>query len=758
VVSAEPAGDGVLAVTVTAPEGTTEAAVSFACGPGEQFRGLGAQTFSTDHRGATVPIWVVEQGLGKVTPDTPSPPPSLMGEPYDSYMPIPWVMSSQGWGVSLDSRAYAEFELCTEDHPDSWRLRVWDRSFTFHLVVADTPRATLSAYARLVGLPEHGPPSWFWAPVNDAVRGRANVERVAALLREEDIPSSVIWTEDWIGLGSAATGLRLSHDWDVDPEDYPDMAAMTDGLHRDGFRFLGYFSPFIPDSASTPGGQGTLPSGQQVTLHPQNEPKWSEALAGGFTFTDPDGEPYRMLTPPFQPPPGSALDLTDRAAVEWFQGWLAEAEALGLDGSMTDFGEWVPFDARFADGRTGAEVHNEYPVLWQRANREFWERARPDGDWLFYVRSGHTGTQSAAPAVWAGDQNTTWDRLDGLGSVVTYGVNLGLSGIAFFGSDIAGYSAFAFEGIENTPTSRELFWRWTELGAFTPMMRTHHGSRYGENWSFEGAPNPADPVRPVRDDETLTTWRRYATEHVSLFPYLQAAGEEAVESGIPVMRHLWLEFPDDEVVAGGVPDDPAWADFAAVGGGLPEGELFEYLLGPDLLVAPVIDEGATSRPVYLPGRRDWVEIHTGERFGPGSHVVEAPLGEIPVFARVGTVLPRLPEGVDTLAVTDAEGVVDHEDVAGEMVLDVVLGARGSATLADGTRIALDSAAGDRVDAAGDGAGPVGRGIVPTGAVAQVVTGPMGDGEVQVGDAVVRIEDSARERTWTIRALLADPAP
>ena len=763
-ITVEPAGDGVVAVTVTAPEGATETAVSFACSDDERFRGLGAQTWSTDHRGETVPIWVVEQGLGKVTPDTPEPAPALLGEPYDSYMPIPWFTSSDGYGVNLDSRAYAEFELCTEDHPDSWRLRVWDDSFTFHVVVGDTPADLLGTYTELVGRPEQGPPDWFYAPMNDAVRGRANVERVAALLRDEDIPSSVIWTEDWLGIGSATTGLRLSHDWDVSPQDYPDLAGLTDALHDDGFRFLGYFSPFTPDAASTPGGEGTLPSGETVTLYPQNDRKWPEAVEGGYTFTDPDGEPYRMLTPPFQAPPGSALDLTDEEAVEWFTGWLAEAEALGLDGSMTDFGEWVPFDAQFSDGRTGAEVHNEYPVLWQQANRDFWEDARPDGDWLFYVRSGHTGTQSASPAVWAGDQNTTWDRLDGLGSVVTYGVNLGLSGISFFGSDIAGYSAFAFEGIENTPTTRELFWRWTQLGAFSPMMRTHHGSRYGENWSFEGGPNPDNPVGPVRDDETLELWKRYATEHISLFPYLKAAGDRTLAQGLPIMRHLVLEFPDDPVVADGMPEGPEWEAFTEAGGGLPASELFEYLLGPDLLVAPVIDEGATSRPVYLPGDEDWVEIHTGERFEPGTHTVDAPVGEIPVFARLGTVLPRLPEGVDTLAVTEADDVTDQDDVAGEMVLDVVLGADGSAELPDGTRIELESGGGGEGAGDSDGAGPpqveldgeeleVGEeedGIVPTGAAWQVVTPTVGDAEVTIGDATLRISDAATDRAWTLR--------
>jgi alpha-glucosidase (family GH31 glycosyl hydrolase) len=689
----EQVSDRVVRVTARGPSAATQVAQSFACRPDERFYGFGAQTWATQHRGQTIPIWVVEQGLGKVTPETPEPAPSLLGEPYDSYIPIPWFWSSVGYGISLDTTTFGTFELCTDDHPDSWRVETWSDELSFHVFVGDTPLELIEAYTDVVGRPSRLPPPWFFAPMNDAVRGQDNVARVAQLLRDNDIPSSVIWTEDWIGIGSFSTGFRLSHDWDVSPTEYPDLAALTDELHADGFRFLGYVSPFIPHADSTPGGPSTDSSGRPIELVAHNQEKWAEAVEGGFFFRDPAGEPYLMLSPPFVPPGGTGLDVTDAEAIEWFQGYLARAEELGLDGSMTDFGEWVPFDAQFADGRTGAEVHNEYPLLWQQANREFWDQARPDGDYLFYVRSGFTGTQRFAPAVWGGDQNTTFDRLDGLGSVITLGVNLGMSGIAFYGHDIAGYSAFAVEGIENTPTTKELFLRWAAIGAYSPMMRTHHGNRYGENWSFEGAPNPDDPTQPIRDDETLATWARLAAEHIVLYPYLEAYGVEAVERGLPIMRHPILLHPDDPVLVSGTPDDEAWADFAAVG--RPFGELFEYYLGDQLLVAPIIDEGVTTRPVYLPAG-DWYLVATGQPLeGGGTVVAEAAPGEIPVYAPAGAIVPLLPDGVETLVETDDPEIVDHTDVADQLVLDVYLGADGSFELADGTRIELQSTAAGR---------------------------------------------------------------
>lgn len=693
-VRAEPVDGGVVRIAVTAPPDATELAVSFVCGPEQRFYGLGAQVWATQHRGETVPIWVVEQGLGKVTPETPEPVPSVLGEPYDSYVPMPFLWSDGGsgpvpHGVSLDTDRYSTFELCTEEHPEVWRVRTWDRELAWYVYAGSDPLDVIERYTSVVGRPERLPPDWFFAPMNDAVRGQDNVRRVAELIRANDIPSSVIWTEDWLGIGSQATGFRLSHDWDVSTTEYPDLAALTAGLHDLGFRFLGYFSPFIVSPESTPGGPSVDQGGDPVELVAHNAEKWAEAVEGRFFITTPGGAPYLMFTPPFALPGGTALDVTNPEAVAWYQGYVRRAEALGLDGAMVDFGEWVPFDAQFADGRTGAELHNPYPVIWQGINREVWDELRPDGDYLFYSRSGYTGSQTTAPAIWGGDQNTTFDRLDGLGSVITLGVNLGMSGVSFYGHDIAGYSAFAIPGVANTPTTKELFLRWAAIGAYTPMMRTHHGSRYGENWSFEGAPNPDDPSDPVDDPETLRIWKRLAETHIALFPYAQAYAARSVATGAPIMRHPILLHPDDPNLQQGLPEGEEWEAFAAVG--RPADELFQYYFGDELLVAPVVDEGVDSRPVYLPEGL-WVDVRTGARHsGPTTVTASAAPGDVPVYAPAGAIVPQLPPGVETLAPSTDPDVVDLGDVAGRRAVDVYLGADGGFVLVDGTRFELSSA-------------------------------------------------------------------
>lgn len=684
------AGNGsVIKVSLSVPAGQNQLSQSFLCGADERFYGFGSQSFATQHRGQTVPLWVNEGGLGKVAPGEERQS-SFQGEIYDSHVPVPFFMSSAGYGVYLETYHRAVIELCTEDHADSWRLEVWDDEVTFYVFAADTALELLEIYGELGGNPLRMPPDWFFAPMNDAVRGQENVLRVMNKIRDNNIPSSVMWSEDWIGVGSQATGFRLSHDWDYSEYEYPDFKDMVDDLHTNGFKFLGYFSPFIIHKNSTSERTETV-DGEQVQLYAHNQERWEQAEANEYYFTTEAGAYYPMITPPFNYS-NTGMDLTKQSAIDWLHEYLTAAEELGLDGSMTDFGEWVPWDAQFANGETGAAVHNEYPVLWAKAHRDFWEEARPDGDYLFYVRSGYSGSQVHASAFWAADQNTNWDRLDGMASVITIGINLGLSGVSFYGHDIAGYSAFEIEGVANDRTTEELFFRWTEIGAYTPMMRTHHGSVYGENWSFEGAPNEENPVEPVEDAETLAHWKNYAEQHIALFPYLKAYAKQSVERGLPIMRHPWLLFPDDEVIQNGT-DNDLFAAFTGESTGIyPFNELFQYFLGNELLVAPIISEGSTSRPVYLP-EGTWFNIFTNEAHaGKQTITATAAVEEIPVYAPAGAIIPRLPEGVETLVPIEDESIVDHTDVADQMRLAIYLGADGSFTLADGTQFTLNHAA------------------------------------------------------------------
>lgn len=195
--------------------------------------------------------------------------------------------------------------------------------------------------------------------------------------------------------------------------------------------------------------------------------------------------------------------------------------------------------------------------------------------------------------VWAGDQEATWDSDDGLQTVIPAMVSLGLAGVGYVTHDVAGFSG--------GPSTKELFQRWVELAAFTPIFRTHEGLRRAENWRWD------------RDAETRDHFVRFARVHRALAAEWMRLGAEHRATGMPIVRALGLAFPGDR--AGyGVRD--------------------QYMLGDALLVAPVVTEGATSRQVHLPPG-EWVDVWDATRrwTGPRDITVEAPIGRPPVFAR-----------------------------------------------------------------------------------------------------------------------------
>jgi alpha-glucosidase len=266
---------------------------------------------------------------------------------------------------------------------------------------------------------------------------------------------------------------------------------------------------------------------------------------------------------------------------------------LGMDGMMADFGEWAPLDGVYASGADPHDEHQLFPVRWHRAWREVLDEMRPDGDWVVFARSGYTGVHAVAQVYWVGDQEADFSVHDGLPTVVPAMLSLGMSGIPFVTHDVAGFS--------NGPSSKELYMRWAELGAFTPIFRTHDGNRKNENWSWD------------RDPETLAHFRRMAVVHERLVPELLVLAAEAARTGAPMLRHLALVHPGD-------PECRRTHD--------------EMLLGDDLLVAPVVEDGARTRSVYFPPGAAWYDVWTGARHEGGTRAdVPAPLGAPPVFAR-----------------------------------------------------------------------------------------------------------------------------
>jgi sulfoquinovosidase len=240
-------------------------------------------------------------------------------------------------------------------------------------------------------------------------------------------------------------------------------------------------------------------------------------------------------------------------------------------------------------------VHNTYPIDWHRMSREVLEEAYPDGDWVMFTRSGFTYDQQVAQIVWTGDQAAEFNKKDGFPTVLPAGLTLGLAGVPFVTHDIGGFSG--------GPREKELFYRWTELGAFTGFMRTHEGLQQDEN------------VHPWTDGETLEFFARFTRIHQALAPYLMEVAEEGVTEGLPMVRHTVLV-------------DPDWP------------EAFEahnqWMIGDDLLIAPVVTEGAQDVEVRFPAGK-WEHVFSGKTYeGQSIQTVDAPVGMPAAFARQGT--------------------------------------------------------------------------------------------------------------------------
>lgn len=631
--------DATLQLVLTPPASAQadQTALAFTCNPDDHFLGFGEQTNALDQRGQAFGLWAMEDGIGKrAGADHIGTAYDPTGDTNDSYFPMPSFIDPRGFGLVVDDSRYVEVDLCST-RSDAFSLAAWDGTLTVHVVIGATPAQLVTRLTALTGREPLAPP-WTYGVWVDAVEGEARVQTVAAELRDAGVPASAIWTEDWDG---EHCGISFNcFDWTPDETLYPGFSQLATSLHQEGYKWMGYFNSFVI--------QGT--------------PEWNEALdaGGSWLIQSPDGGPYVFTGSSLEPT--SLVDLTNPGARAWMGGAMQAAAQAGLDGWMADFGEWLPDDAVMADGTVGAVAHNRFPLLWSQLNQGV-SAAFPDGGVVYFTRSGWTGQASQIPAMWAGDQNTGWGfdepdggaDYDGLPSVIPMGMNVGLQGIAAWGSDIGGYTVYL-----SPPTTKELYLRWTEVGAYSPVMRTHHGYAQDQDWRFDS------------DLQTLQIFGKFAREHLALFPYLYTLAGQTAATGVGVMLPVWFTFPDDP-------------------GALTR--LDEYTLGPSLLVAPVLVQGATARAVHLP-LGQWLGWETTDAYqGPTDVTVPAPIDACPVYAIAGTVIPLLGADVQTLADATDPAVKTLAQASGELTVRAFLGANGSFTSYDGTQLTLTSSPG-----------------------------------------------------------------
>jgi alpha-D-xyloside xylohydrolase len=535
-----------------------------------------------------------------------------------SYKPIPFFMSTTGYGLWVDTTGEATFDFNASDRD---QLSVDVTSARLRIVLFTGPEfpTILDHFTALAGRAIL-PPYWAFAPwkARDYHQNQEQVEEDVDKMRELGLPASVIlidspWTAAY-------------NDYKFNPRQFADAPAMVKYIHQQGYKLVLWHTSWINSKSDPP-----KEAGFADKMNPTAD-NYQFAADLGLFVKNQNGSPWVGR---WWKGEGSLIDFTYPKAKQWWQDEVRQAIAAGADGFKDDDAEGAFFgdNVKFADGTDPRVMRNRYGVLYNNAVEELIQNDLK-GNGVLFARSVTVGANGIG-FLWGGDNEASFSPLNGLPTVVTAGLGAGLSGMPLWAADLGGYL-----GVADTPNAR-LLERWTEYAAFSPIMEVM-SSKNISPWNF-------DANGPPGSHEALDIYRRYSVLHMSLFPYRYAAAQEAARDGMPIMRALVLNYQDD-----------ARARTAKD----------EYLFGPDFLVAPVIDEG-TQRPVYLPPG-EWVDYWTGKPSAGGRIVVaDAPLDSIPVWARAGSVIPKIPEDVMTLVPPAESGNTTVKSLDNRRVYEVI---------------------------------------------------------------------------------------
>jgi alpha-D-xyloside xylohydrolase len=522
--------------------------------PDEALFGLGEHFGSLNRRGQAFASWTVD----------------AFGVRSDrAYKNVPLLVSSEGYGVFLDMTAPIYYDL-GQASVAAWQATARADHLRAYLIVGDGIAPIMQAYHRLTGAPAV-PPDWsfgFWIS-RWGYRNRDEVMTVARRMRAEKVPCDVIHVDPyWMRYHEGHHG-----DLEWDESAFPDPKGMIAELKALGFKLSLWESPYVPlDSEMC-----------------------AEGERKGFLLMAKDGSGPALVHGFAKP--SAAVDFTNPEAVAWFKAKNRRLLEMGVAVIKTDFAEDMPDDAVPHDGTPAEQLHNLYPLLYQRSVFEVTQDVHGYG--LIWGRSGYAGSQRY-PVHWGGDPGCTFDDM---AASLRGALSWILSGAAFASFDMGGF--FGIPTMTDPP-SPELYVRWSQMGLLFSHARAHGHTAPREPWAY-GEP-------------ALSIFRRYAQLRYRLLPYLYAAARRVLE-GVPLARPLVYDHPSDPTTWH--IDD-------------------EYLLGPDLLVAPMfVPRG--RRNIYLPAGM-WYDFWTDHRFDGASWITyDAELETLPLFVRAGAVIPMGPE-------------------------------------------------------------------------------------------------------------------
>ncbi|MBI5929235.1 MAG: hypothetical protein HY862_08000 [Chloroflexi bacterium] len=558
--------------------------LTFNCPPDEAFFGLGERYNALNQRGQVMDVRCYEQykTQGKRT-----------------YMPMPFLLSSNGYAVYVESARWMQFDLAASA-PDRWTLDAElgpDEKLRLVWFQNSDPLEIIGRFSRLTGQPVL-PPLWafgLWMSANEWNSQKRVLHEVAQTELHE-IDASVLVIEAWsdettfyiwndAAYQAVPGDQALSYsDFTFPPEGkWPNPQAMVDTLHEKDIHLILWQIPALKKIDAP---------------HPQHDHDWAYFEQQGFGVREADGSLYKIR--PFWFRNGYLWDVTNPAGIQW---WLNKRayllDELGIDGFKTDGGEHLWGAAtRFFDGRGGDELWNLYPLLYTKAYYEFANQKR-NGDALLFSRAGFAGSQ-AFPAHWAGDENSTWEAFR---ASIVAGLSAGISGIPFWSWDIGGFSG-------ELP-SAELYLRGTAMATFCPIMQYH--AEYNSHRVPSRDRTPWNMQEQTGHPRLIEIFRYFNNVRRNLMPYIWQEAQWSAETGQPMMRALRLW-------------DTTQSDYA-------------YYFGRDLLVYPVVQPDMSEMLIELP-EGQWVDLWTHQPYQGGrSYVIATPVDSIPVFVRAGVKLP-----------------------------------------------------------------------------------------------------------------------
>ena len=540
----------------------------------EHFFGLGEKTGKLDRRGESYKMWNSDQ-----------PCYSIVEDPL--YKSIPFFMSSYRYGIFLDNTYKSEFKFGTESR-DYYSFEVPDGEMVYYFMFGKDYKELIGQYVALTGKPIM-PPRWAlgFAQSRGLLTNEKLTYEIANGYRQRGIPCDIIYQDiGWT---------QYLQDFEWRKGNYDNPRKMLADLKAMGFKVIVSQDPVISQA---------------------NKHQWEEADRLGYLVKDTTTNQSYDMPWPWGGNCG-VVDFTLPEVADWWGAYQQKAIDDGVAGFWTDMGEpaWSNEDQTerlVMKHHLGMhdEIHNVYGLTWDKVVKEQFEKRNPDRRVFQMTRAAFAGLQRYTFG-WTGDCGNADDVTQGWGQManqIPVLLSAGLGIIPFTTCDISGYCG----DITDYPATAELYTRWVQLGAFNPLSRIHHeGNVAVEPWLFG---------EEAEQNVTAAIKLKY-----TLLPYLYTYAREAHDTGLPIMRPMFLEYPAD------------METFATDA---------QFMFGKELLVAPVVKKGARNKNVYLP-EGTWIAYHNGQKGQteyPGEQwvTVDAPLNTIPMFVRKGSIIPRMP--------------------------------------------------------------------------------------------------------------------